>query len=136
MKPLGIWFGIAALAYGALFGAYHAYLSAKPHRIVVVIDASYDMGPAWPRIDGLLDAIQSRRYAEFSLFTNKNLVHGWSAHFSPGPVKPYGPRDFTRLAELRAAPQFEAASEIILITNAADADISAYDDWTITRPAP
>ena len=134
MKSLAIWLLAAVLGYGGLGAGYHAWLTAKPRRVLVVVDSSFAMRPAWSSLDRVLDETENRRYAEFSLFTEKSRIHGWSARFKPGSITPYAPRSFDKLRTLREEPEFDEASEILFLTNAAAAELGEFDDWTVVRP--
>ena len=135
MKPLALWLGLALSSFGALGGGYHLYLEENPRRILVAVDASYPMQSAWPGVRETLHRIQQRRYARFSLYTEKGKVHGWSDRLRAGKIQPYAPRDLDALARASGTPELEEASERVLVTNAPAAELAGFDDWKVVRPA-
>lgn len=136
MRPFFLWLGISLAAFGSLGGGYHLYLSHNPHKLLVVVDASFPMQSVWPRVDQKLSELESRRYTTFSLFTEKGKIHGWSERLHPGKISPYAPRDFSKLLGGVDHAEMDEANERVLITNAAGAELDAFDDWTILRLAP
>lgn len=134
MKPFLAWLALTFSLFAALGGGYHGYLEASPRRVLVVVDASHPMTPALGRVSRMLAAIAERPYTEFSLFTEKSQVHGWSQRFRPGKISAYAPRELDRLEQLRKQPEFSEADEVLFITNAAQAELGAFDDWRILRP--
>jgi hypothetical protein len=68
------WLAITVTGFGALGGGTHAYLSAHPARILVVLDASFPMQASWPQSMTALSAIGERPYSEFSLYTEKSVL--------------------------------------------------------------
>ena len=136
MKPYLVWLAIALVSFGGLGGGYHAYLEAHPRKVLVVVDASFAMQPAWTRVGLALSQLEDRRYTSFSLFTEKGKVHGWSARLHPGKISPYAPRDFSRLVNGPQPPEIAEATERVLITNASGADLEPFDDWVIIHVPP
>jgi len=133
MKPFLIWLSVTAFAYGAAAGGYHVYLEGNPRRVAVVIDASYAMRPVWSQVSRALREIESQRYAEFSLHTEKGQVHGWSSRLNPGKISPYAPRDFSQLADTSRSNEINEAGEVVLITNASPAEIDPLPSWRVVR---
>lgn len=133
MKHFLAWLVLALASYGGLAAAYHLHLDANPRRILVVVDSSQPMQGMLGRVDVALDAIAAGRYREFALFTDRSRVHGWAGRFSPGRIKPYGPRDLSRIDKQRSRPEFDEADEVILVTNAGPDETAAFGDWTIHR---
>lgn len=136
MKPFAVWLAIAAASFGALAGGYHMHLESSPRRVTVLVDTSYPMRTSWSAVSTRLRAIESERYTEFSLFTEKGKVHGWQARLRPGDIAPYAPRDLAKLASPRAQAEFDEADERILITNAGPDELSAPGGWDVLRLAP
>lgn len=136
MRALAIWLAIAAAGHGALAAGYHLYLTSSPRRLAVVLDSSFPMRPVWSQVEGALDRLGERRYTVFSLFTEKSRVHGWSPRFRPGRVTPYAPRDFAGLAALAATGELAEADEVVMITNATDAETGAPSGWRVERLRP
>jgi hypothetical protein len=136
MKPFVMWLGIALASFAGLGGGYHLYLSENPHKLLVVVDASFAMQSDWSRVARNLSELQHRRYTTFSLFTEKGKVHGWSQRLHPGKISPYAPRDFSKLLGGASYAEMDEANERILITNAPSGELDAFDDWVIKRPSP
>lgn len=134
MRAFAIWLLVTLAGFGGLGGGYHLSLSSDPHRVLVVVDSSFDMKRDWHRVPGLLDRIEKRRYAQFALATEKGPVHGYGARLDEGRLTPYAPRDFSRLEELDTAPELAGAEEYILVTNAGSGDTGGLGGWTIVRP--
>ena len=134
MKVIALWLASTLTAFAALAGGYHAYLDGDPRRVLVVIDASYEMKPVWHKLPSLMDSLDNARYSRFALTTEKSQVHGWRRTLNLGSTVPYAPRDFTNLAKGTQFPQVEEAEEIILITNAPARDIEEFSGWTLIRP--
>jgi hypothetical protein len=122
MKPFSIWLAITLFAFGVFGGSYHFYLTENPRRVLVVVDSSFHMKSVWQQVSGVLKNLSSLRYAEFSLITEENSVHGWSPRLNLGKVSPYAPRSFSKVKGKGNYPAIEEAGEIFFLTNA-DASI-------------
>ncbi len=133
MKPFWVWLIVTLIVLGSVGGAYHAYLVNNPRRILVVLDSSFPMQSAWPHVPNELQSLSRRRYAQFSLVTEKRRVHGWSPRLEMGPVSPFAPRDFAKLDSHGRYQEIEEATEIHFLTNAAVRPIGSFDGWTIHR---
>ena len=134
MQPFVLWLAMTVSGFGVLAGGYHAWLTANPSKVVVVLESSYPMQGAWSRVPALLERIGERRYSEFALFTEKGKVHDFAPDLSYGKIAPYAPRDFSKLERVAASSEFDDATEVLLITNAPDGEITAPRDWRILRP--
>lgn len=132
MKAFAIWLAMTLIAFLGLSGGYHVALTVDPHKVLVVVDSSFAMRPDWHRVRGILNRIEDRRYAQFSLATEKGPVHGYRPRLDSSRLTPYAPRDFSRLPH--ALPEAANASEIILITNAPARQTDSFDGWTVIRP--
>ena len=133
MKAIAGWFATAIIAFAGLGGGYHWYLGENPRRVVVVIDSSYAMQADWSSIPRHIARLEAHRYTEFALYTEKARVHGWTDRVNYEKVSPYAPRDFTPMQSYDARYEFEEASEVILLTNATEAESAPFDDWQIIR---
>ena len=129
LKPFLQWLAITVAGFGALGGGTHAYLSANPTRILVVLDTSYPMNSSWPEATATLQALRERPYSEFSLYTEKARVHDWQPGLALGNISPYAPRDWSRLDAVRGSREAAEATEIILITN--DKNAGAPSGWQV-----
>ncbi len=136
MKPFIIWLAIACIVFSGMSGAYHLYLSSNPRLVLVAVDSSFSMKSAWPRVADKLEGIAERRYASFSLVTEKNRIHTWDDRLKLGKLVPYAPRDFSKLADSSAYPELDEAQEKYLITTRDGARESSLQDWTIIQLAP
>jgi len=136
MKRFILWLALAVAAFGGSAGAYHLYLTQNPHRIAVVVDTSYPMLPVWGRVPDLLAQIGQARYSEFALASDKRLIRGWSSSLHLALGQPYGPRDFSRLADPVAIPELAVADEVVFITNAPATETEKLPEWRIVRPGP
>jgi hypothetical protein len=117
LKPFLQWLTIAVASFGALGGGTHAYLSAHPTRIVVVLDTSFPMQSSWADASAALQALRDRPYSEFSLYTEKGIVHGWQPTLALRSITPYAPRDWSKLDAVRGSREVAEATKVILITN-------------------
>ncbi len=135
MKPLAIWFGAFALVFGAFAVGYHFLREGDPDQVLVVVDSSFDMESVWRQIPDQLDDLDNGRYSEFALATEKQLIHSWSPELRMGAVTPFAPRDFTSLTS-GEFDEIEEASELVLITNASDAETDELDGWRVVRISP
>ena len=131
LRPLVIWLVAILAAFAVLGGIYHAYLTASPTRVFVVVDSSNPMNSVWSQVPDALDDISGRRYAEFSLATEKERVHGWSSTLDLGSPSAYAPRNLQF-----SYPEIEEADEIYLITNADSSETAHLVGWNIVRLGP
>jgi hypothetical protein len=105
----------AATALGS--GGYHLYRAAVPHKVLIVVDASYPMQEAWDQVAQSVASVASSRRGTYAVATDKGLVHGYRAVPELGRTIAYGPRDLDGLAR-RLPQEAKDADEIVLITNA------------------
>ena len=129
LKPLAVWLAATLTVFAVIGGIYHVYLTANPAKVFVVVDSSNPMNSVWHQVPDELDDISGRRYAEFSLATEKQSIHGWSSTLDLGRPAVYAPRDL--LFDYR---EIEEADELYLITNADAAETSHLTGWIIVRP--
>jgi hypothetical protein len=108
---------VAALASGG----YHLYRSAVPHKVLIVVDASYPMQEAWPQVVQSISSVATRRRGTYAVATDKGLVHGFREVPDLGRTIAYGPRDLDGLSR-RLPEEVRDADEIVLITNASAAE--------------
>jgi hypothetical protein len=113
--------------------AYHLYLERHPRKAIVVVDASAAMAPVWSQVQPLLDGLSGTRYTQFTLATERDLVHSWSPHLNLGQLVPVAPRDFSRLHGPDSHLAMADAPQRILITNASPAETAAFTNWRIIR---
>jgi hypothetical protein len=132
LKPFLQWLAIAVASFGALGGGTHAYLSAHPERIVVVLDTSFPMQASWAEASAAIQALRERPYTEFSLYTEKGIVHGWQPTLALRSIMPYAPRDWSKLDIVRGSREVGEATEVILITND-KAYAGAPSGWEVRR---
>jgi hypothetical protein len=130
VKPLAIWFGVFVVVVGGFFFGYDRVREANPDMVFVVVDSSFPMEQDWRSVQGVLDGLDDRRYAEFALATEKESIHGWRSRLSLGAVAPYAPRDLTGIDY----PEMDEATELVLVTNAPDSELAGFDTWEIVRP--
>jgi hypothetical protein len=130
LKSFLQWLAFTLAGFGSLGSGYHLYLKEHPSRIVVVLDSSFPMQPDMARMRTALDEIGSRRYTEFSLYTEKGMVHGWRPELTADNVTFYAPRDWSQLSSLQNDAGISEANETILITN--DPAVRKLSgDWTV-----
>ncbi len=135
LKPFAIWLALTLVVFGIFGTVYHLYRSANPTKVLVVVDSSFPMDAAWDRVPDELDQIGDKRYAEFSLVTEKERIHSWSSTLEPGTVEkvdPYAPRNWDGLDY----PEIEEAEEIYLLTNAGRSETEQFRGWKIVRLTP
>ena len=133
MKIFVTWLIGTLVAFGILGGSYHLSLTGDPRKVVVVVDSSYPMTNMWPRVPQILKELGDERYTVFSLFTEKNGVHGWAARLDLGQMTPYGPRNFEKLRAGKF-PEIAEATSVYFVTNAPASDLKTFNDWQIVRP--
>ena len=136
MKLFSIWLGLTLASFGLLGGAYHLHLSDTPRRVLVVVDSSFSMQSVWRQVPGILDDIASIPYAEFSLVSEKVKVHSWSKKPDLRQTSPFAPRNFARLKGSNRYAEITNASEVHLISNAGNDEISNFNGWIIHRLKP
>ena len=136
MKLFTIWLGFVLGAFGLLGGAYHLELTENPRRVLVVVDSSFPMQAAWRQVPRVLDDIRNIPYAEFSLVTEKVKIHGWSAKPDLMQTAPFAPRNFARLKGNKRYSEIASASEIHLITNAGETEMSNFEGWIVHSLTP
>jgi hypothetical protein len=134
VKPFFAWLLIAAASFGSLAGGYHLYLSEHPRRVLIVLDASYPMQADWRAIPGVLKPISTQPYTEFSLYTEKSKVHGWTSTVAYERVNPFAPRDLSKLEDMQGEREFYEADRIIFVTNAGAGDLAGFGNWELVRP--
>lgn len=132
LKPFLQWLAFTLGGFGSLGGGYHLYLQQHSLHVVVVLDSSFSMQRDLPQIRAALDEISNRRYAKFSLYTEKGIVHSWRPRLSADNVTFYAPRDWSRLSSLGNNAEFSEANETILITNDPEAPNPPLD-WTVVH---
>jgi hypothetical protein len=132
LKPFLQWLAFTLGGFGSLGGGYHLYLTQHSSHVVVVLDSSFSMQRDLPQIRAALDEISDRRYAKFSLYTEKGIVHSWRPRLSADNVTFYAPRDWSRLSSLRSNAEFSQANDTILITNDPAAP-NPPSDWTVVH---
>ncbi len=136
MVAFGKWLAAACLVFGLAAAGYHAWLGAHPKRVLVVVDASYAMGPVWDQVPARLRTLSGARYTLYALATDKGPVHGWQPVLDLGAVRPYGPRRLSELGQrLPAAWQAEATAEW-LFTNAGAQELPEGLDAEVVRVGP
>ncbi len=133
MKALAIWLALVVVVIGTFSVGYHFWRNSNPDMVLVVVDSSFPMEEVWRLVPAELDDLDNRRYAEFALVTEKEAIHSWSDSLDLGEVTPYAPRSFSAFSQGDPYPEFEEASEIILVTNADAADVEGIADWKIVR---
>lgn len=133
MNAIAAWFLAAVVGFSGLGAGYHWYLGEHPRRVLVVVDSSYPMQADWSSIPRHVNQLETRRYTAFSLYSEKGLVHGWADRINYEKVTAYAPRDFTLMQSFESRNEFEQASEVVLLTNATEAELAPFDNWQIIR---
>jgi hypothetical protein len=136
MRAFGKWLLLALCLFGGAAGGYHAYLQASPKKVLVILDASFPMGPVWEQVPPLLNSVAGRRYSVFALATDKGRIHGWQRTLELGRAVPYAPRNLKDLPDRLQLPELGEATETVLITNADPREMTTKLDWKVLRPAP
>ncbi len=123
MKRLILWALIYLGLYAGLSTAYHLHLRAHPRRVLFAVDSSYPMQAVWPEVEATLQRLQhNRRYTTFSVITDKGKLHSWQPQATLQQVRPYAPRNLAPLLNVQRHSEYRQADQIMLITNAADAE--------------
>jgi len=133
MKTFAIWFAATLTLFGFLSGAYHAYLSENPRRVLVVIDSSFPMRAVWRKAEAELRSLNGRRYTEYALISEKARIHSWSEALRLGTLSPFAPRNFANLRNSARYPEMNSAMEVHFITNAAETQTSEFSEWIVHR---
>ncbi|MCB1955451.1 MAG: hypothetical protein KDG55_07230 [Rhodocyclaceae bacterium] len=128
------WLVIALVAWGGAAGGYHAWLLQHPHRLLVLVDTSFSMRDAMPRVPALLRSLEGQRYTVYALETDKAPVHGFADTLRPGRLDAYAPRRLAELAARADAAPFDQADEVVLISNASAEELAGLPGWRILRP--
>lgn len=132
MKTLAVWFVFFVVLFGGTAGGYHLWLQGNPRQVLVVVDTSFAMRGREADVGAVLAEVSATGYSRFALRTEKVRVHGWSEQLDPSRLKPFGPRDFTRLAREAGEVEFTAADRVVLVTNASAAErASLPHDWEV-----
>ena len=93
-------------------------LSQNPVKTAVLIDTSFEMKKAEDRIRERLLEISKRRYRNFYLLTDKELLLSDSPVLDPTiQFKFYGSFSIQDLADINRYPFLKTAKEIIVITD-------------------
>ena len=132
MKTFAAWLVLVLLAFGTYGAGYHFLLASDPRRVLVVLDSSGPMSAVWSQVSSTLADIERRRYSSFALVTEKRRVHGWSDELDIGTLRPFAPRDLSRLADA-SFPEVEEADEILFLTSAGEAETGPFDHWQVVR---
>ncbi len=134
MKMLTVWFVFFAVLFGGTAGGYHLWLQGNPRQVLVVVDTSFAMRGREADVGAALEDVSATGYSRFALRTEKVRVHGWSEQLDPSRLKPFGPRDFTKLAGVTSQDEFAAADRVVLITNASESErASLPGDWEVVK---
>ena len=133
-----LWLGIAVICYGSISGSYQVYLERNPHKVLVVIDTSQEMQPAWPSVHPLLQKIGARRHSIFALVSEKDVIHDWAPMLLLDDTTPQGKRDFSRLTAKENHLDLSTEPKVYFITNAVQNELNSapFTDWHIYRPSP
>lgn len=136
MKPFSFWLAITLIVFGTFSGGYHLYLTQNPRKVMVAVDSSFPMQSVWHQVSRVLKIIGDKRYAEFSLVTEKNRIHSWSSKLKLGNVSPYAPRNFSKLVSKGNLPEIDEATETYFITNADASQTEKFGGWEIIYLTP
>ena len=132
MRLFAIWLAMTLAIFGLFAGCYHWYLTNHPRRILVIVESSFPMRPVWPHVQAEVRNLSDRPYTFFALVTEKERIHGWQSRPDLGTVTPYAPRDIQKfLTEVARYPELGAATEIHLLTNAAELESQSPDGWIV-----
>ena len=126
MKPLAVW----VIGFLVVFGAFALVVNIvrDTGRVFVVVDSSFQMERVWNQVPDQLDKIDDQRFSEFSLATEKAIVHSWSDNLRLGAVTPFAPCGFEDVA---AYAEIGEADDLILITTPASCPTEQFTDWEI-----
>ena len=134
MRPFLVWLCCFAVVFGVTSTSYHYHRSLNPKRVAVVVDSSFSMRSAQSDIPTILGRLESRRYASYSLFTEKNRVHSWSSALVWIDQTAYAPRDFSSVVGNERFTELDQADERVIVTNADETELGAFTGWKIVRP--
>ena len=129
-----MWLGLCLISFAIAAGGYHVYLSSNPHRLLVIVDSSYEMQSMWSRVPKVLKQIGDRPYTEFALATEKKPVHGWASRLDLGRISPYAPRNFSAIDSGDNARLIANADSIVLISNVSKDQVPAAMSVELIRP--
>jgi len=131
VKPLVIW----VIGFLVVLGVFAVVVNVvrDTGRVLVVVDSSFPMESVWNQVPDELDRIDDRRFSEFALGTEKNLVHSWSDMLRLGAVKPFAPCGFD---DVMAYTEIGEADDLILITTPASCPTDQFLDFEIVLLDP
>lgn len=129
MRAFGIWLVASALCWIGAERLLDSHYGDNPQLIVVALDTSVAMEPAWTKIPALVRDLNDATYSQFVLHGPRGLLHGASDKIDLGQLRPYGPRSFDYLASIGAE-----GHRRILITNAPPAQLPALSGWEVLSP--
>lgn len=125
MQRFLLWCAVFLGLYAGIGFAYHVYLSRHPRKVVVAVDTSYPMHMVWAQIPATLATIETQRYTQFSLITDKARVHSWQPRLTWDARQPYAPRAFSQMLDRQTYPELAEADEVYVLTNAEPRAIAA-----------
>lgn len=132
MKAFAFWLAGFVIVFGGLALIINAVRSTE--RVFVVVDSSFPMTQVWDRVPQELDRLDDRRFTEFALATEKDLIHTWSPRLDLAGTNPFAPCDFD---EIEDHAEVDEADELILITTSGSCDTSGLTEaWDITMLEP
>ena len=126
MKPFAIFVAGLVIVFGTF--AVVTSIVRDTGRVFVVVDSSFPMVEVWSQIPGTLDDIDNRRFSEFALATEKELVHSWRDSLQLGSTTPFAPCDFS---EVDAYGEIGEADDLVLITTDSSCPTDAFATWTV-----
>jgi hypothetical protein len=132
MRAFTIWAMVTGAIFALVGGLAHMSLTRSPTVVLVAVDSSYAMQPAWPLVDPTLRSLGPERYTLYRMATEKGLIDGLSETPQISRMTPYAPRNLTQLPRIAESVQ---ADEFILVTNAPEPELSGLAGWRIVRPA-
>jgi hypothetical protein len=135
MNAFRRWLALALGLFGLAAWGYHAYLTAWPRKVLVIVDGSYPMSAVWDQVPPLLKSLSAGRYQVHALATDRGLVHGWQASLDLGSIRPYAPRHLAGLPQRLPMAGLGQADATYLITNAPPGKLPTDTGWTVLSPA-
>jgi len=119
LKTLIRWLIIHVILFVAIGVGAHFWLKSNPERVLVAVDASFDMTTHWPAVVELLDSLDDNPgpNTEYALISDKGVQHGWQKTLNLKNLQPFGPRNLKAFEKGGAhAELIKEATSHLLVT--------------------
>ena len=132
MNTLIRWLIVHVVLFVAVGAGAHFWLKGHPDRILVAVDASFDMATGWPAVVELVDSLDDSPgpNTEFALISDKGAHHGWQKTLDMKNLQPFGPRNLSAFEKDGThATLIDEATSRVLITKG-----DGVSGWSVRKP--